>query len=438
MAIQHDTSVRKWLVLVASFFNMFFCAGFPFNMSVLNTEFLRVFERSKAETALVQSVISGTLLIAGYPCGQSVNRFGVRKMGILSGLLASVGLSVSFFATSIPYLVITVGIITGLGLSLAFVASTTATGEYFTGNARHLALSFVACGSGCGSMVFPYLLDRLISVFGWRGCLLIVGGLMANMIWLFAICKPLTVGLAQSKYVQSNKSNLKPHQINDTGLNTSNGHTHCCMKLVLLSKSYDFIIYILGMTCTFPAFICILIYIIEFLKTKSFDSEEALLLYLFMNVANTLGRMIPGLCKYIPHVSSLVIPALTTIISCISTVGLLFANTYKQHLLLMCGFGLAIGSNVTVMSMTTIKLVGLANYSVGVGILMTVTGVSSVCAGTISGWLLDLTGTYTVAYYSAAASHGVAVCLFCLAALIRKHNQLTSDKYHLGDSVDGP
>ncbi|XP_021354479.1 monocarboxylate transporter 6-like isoform X2 [Mizuhopecten yessoensis] len=181
MAIQHDTSVRKWLVLVASFFNMFFCAGFPFNMSVLNTEFLRVFERSKAETALVQSVISGTLLIAGYPCGQSVNRFGVRKMGILSGLLASVGLSVSFFATSIPYLVITVGIITGLGLSLAFVASTTATG-----------------------------------------------------------------------------------------------------------------------------------------------------------------------------------------------------------------------------------------------------------------WLLDLTGTYTVAYYSAAASHGVAVCLFCLAALIRKHNQLTSDKYHLGDSVDGP
>ncbi|XP_033758475.1 monocarboxylate transporter 4-like [Pecten maximus] len=126
MASQHNISVRKWIVLAACFFNMLFCAGFPFNMSVLNVELLRVFAESKAQTALVQSVTTGTLNIAGFISGQCVNKYGVRKIGMCGGLLAFLGLTSSYFATGIPYLIVSMGVVTGFGLSLSFVSSVTA------------------------------------------------------------------------------------------------------------------------------------------------------------------------------------------------------------------------------------------------------------------------------------------------------------------------
>ncbi|OWF39573.1 monocarboxylate transporter 9-like [Mizuhopecten yessoensis] len=190
---------RKWIVLVVNFLNMFLCAGFPFNMSVLNVEFLRAFGKGKAQTALVQSVTTGMMDIAGFICGQCVNRYGVRRMGMCGGLLAFLGLASSFFATSIPYLIVSVGVVSGFGFSLAFVSSLTSVGEYFNGKAKLAAIAFIGTGSGCGAMLIPFMLNSLIDRFGWQGCLLIMGGLMGNMTCYFAICKPKIVGVKQPK-----------------------------------------------------------------------------------------------------------------------------------------------------------------------------------------------------------------------------------------------
>ena len=46
-------------------FNLVICDGIPFDMSVLYVEFLDEFQRSKAETTLVQSVCTGVFLCAG-------------------------------------------------------------------------------------------------------------------------------------------------------------------------------------------------------------------------------------------------------------------------------------------------------------------------------------------------------------------------------------
>ncbi|XP_060065968.1 monocarboxylate transporter 9-like [Ylistrum balloti] len=416
-------------------------------MSVLNTEFLRAFGKSKAETALVQSVTAGMLLNAGFPCGQFVNKFGVRKMGICAGFLASIGLILSFLATSIPYLITSVGVVTGFGLSLGFVSITTSVGEHFHGKARFVALSFVSSGSGCGAMVFPFLLDYLIKMYGWRGCLLIVGGLMANMICFTAICKPPSPSIQQNfprllVNDDINSSQQTPHNqqivcsyenktftVNNTSYVTPNQEHSFIAKLKVLTGNYTFILFIVAVCCTLPAYDATLIYLIEFLKTKSFADKDALLLYFFMNVGNTTGRLVPGLCKHIPHMGALIIPALFTSLSCLSVVGLLEASSYYQHVLLMCCFGVSMGGNVTVLSMTTMKLVGLANYSVGVGILMTLVGLCCMCSGAISGGLFDITGSYMASFYGVAACHGVAVFLYIIAASMRKYKAANTKEY---------
>ncbi|XP_069106431.1 monocarboxylate transporter 9-like [Argopecten irradians] len=449
MMSYHLCATRQYVVLAVNFLNLFLCGGFPFNMSVLNLEFLRVFGDSKAQTALVQAVTTGILDLAGIICGQVINRYGVRIAGMCGGLLIFLGLSLSFFATSIPYLIVSIGVIAGFGFSLTFGSCFTSVGEYFNGRAKLIAISVIGIGAGCGSMVFPYLMAYLIEVYGWRGCVLLVGGLMGNIVCFFAVCKPKSVGVATRNY--DDPENLRqplhegdvtydvqlPHQPQDHRnqtdqslheiniKSTTNKHYTGIKKLKLLCKNIIFIIFIFGISLKISSFISSLIYMLEFLQTKGFDEKEALLLYFYMNVSTTIGRLLPGLCILIPGIDGLIVSAIFTSISCVSGVGLVLASEYYQHVILMCTFGMVMGCGNTVLSMTTMEIVGLNNYAVGLGVLMTVIGVSSIIAGVVSGWLVDVTGSYHASYYSLAAAHGLAVVLFTFGAVLRKCHRKT-------------
>ncbi|XP_021358435.1 monocarboxylate transporter 6-like isoform X2 [Mizuhopecten yessoensis] len=147
-----DSLYRKWFVLMSGFFIMFLCTGFPFNMSVLNPALLRTFEKSKAETALVQSITIGVLYIAGALCGRIVSKYGARVTGITGSIVTTLGLVFSFFAESIPHLIVTLGLVSGFGFSATFISAFTTVGEYFEGKSKLMALSFLSFGSGCGSI----------------------------------------------------------------------------------------------------------------------------------------------------------------------------------------------------------------------------------------------------------------------------------------------
>lgn len=335
------------------------------------------------------------------------------------------------------------GVITGLGFSLCFVSSFTSVGEYFSGKAKFMALSFVGIGSGIGAMVVPFLLRLLIDNYMWNGCLLIMGGLTGNMICFFAICKPKLVGLQQPKIEntkvwhtqlaedESNKQHINKEENKDHidkesivyEVKPKTVQTSGMGRMKVVARNYIFDIFILGISVTLSFSGSALIYILEFLKSKGFTEQEALVMYLYMNISNTVSRLLPGLCRLTPHLDVLVLPAIFTGLSSSSSIGLVEATTYYQHVVLMCCFGMAIGATETMLSITTMELVGLENYSVAFGILLTVIGMNSIWAGAFSGWLVDFTGTYNTPYYGVPAAHGLAVCLFISAAILRMCNR---------------
>jgi len=79
---------------------------------------------------------------------------------------------------------------TGLGLSITYIGTLTSVAQYFDGRSKCIALSFVTFASGVGSIIFPPLLNLLVDKYGWRGCLLIISGIVFNLVPCFAICKP--------------------------------------------------------------------------------------------------------------------------------------------------------------------------------------------------------------------------------------------------------
>ncbi|XP_069106947.1 monocarboxylate transporter 14-like [Argopecten irradians] len=436
-----DVKHRKWIVLISSFMILFICAGLPFNMAVLNIAFLEEFGKSKAETALVQSVSTGMFFIAGFPMGTAVSIYGTRKVGICGGFLAFVGTLLSFFMPNLHYLIVTLGFTTGIGFSACYISASTSVGEYFDGKTEKLlALSFASFGSGFGSISFTYLLDVLIREYGWRGCLLVVSGIVANMIPGFAVCKPRNVGVSmndgnngtmrslfkrcfpcfQPKYENKNRLSVVSTVSTASSLPITRKDETLLTKLKTLRNNKIYILFTCSMVIALPSVNGILVFLVNALQTKGFDSSSAVFLYFFMNLISTVFRIVPGLCKKIPHVSVLAIPVFFVSIGAVACALLPGARTYEEHLVLLGMLGAMLGGTVTLLSVTTMKLVGMKNYSTGLGVLITAIGISNTCAGPVSGYIRDTTGSYTMSFYTVSGSLVVAICFYVAAAVTRK------------------
>ncbi|XP_069122407.1 uncharacterized protein [Argopecten irradians] len=180
-----------------------------------------------------------------------------------------------------------------------------------------------------------------------------------------------------------------------------------------LTRKRVFILFTVGVSLTLSTFGSALVYLVEYLESK-YGEQDALLLYLYMNISNTFGRLLPGLCALIPRMNVLMISAICTGLSSFTVACIPVASSYYQHVGLVCIFGMTIGCNDTCMSMTTRKLLGSGMYAIGLGILMTVAGLSCI------GWIADETGSYDASCYAVAVLHGVALCLFSLATVLQK------------------
>lgn len=94
------------------------------------------------------------------------------------------------FFQNVLTLIITIGLGTGLGLGLIYLPAIVSVSTYFEAK-RSLATGIAVCGSGFGTFVFAPLMEHLLGSYGWRGALLIVGGIVLNCIIFGAMFRPL-------------------------------------------------------------------------------------------------------------------------------------------------------------------------------------------------------------------------------------------------------
>lgn len=111
-------------------------------------------------------------------------------MTIAGSILAASCIIVSMFAQNVLTLIITIGFGTGLGFGLIYLPAIVSVTQYFEAK-RSLATGIAVCGSGFGTFVFAPLTEFLIGNYGWRGAMLIIGGIVLNCIIFGAMFRPL-------------------------------------------------------------------------------------------------------------------------------------------------------------------------------------------------------------------------------------------------------
>ncbi|CAG9767224.1 unnamed protein product [Ceutorhynchus assimilis] len=198
-----------WIIVLSSLFINLVSDGVGSTFGILNIEFLNEFKASNSATSFIGSLFLSVPLLAG-PLGSAmVDRYGCRSMTILGSIVCTIGFVMSSYVKNIWLMYLTFGFIGGIGFCLCFVTAVVSIAFWFEKH-RTLALSIAASGTGFGTVIYSPLITYLVKNYGWRGSMLIMAGLCANMCVSGVLMKDPFWIKQQRKSCEEKEKNQRP------------------------------------------------------------------------------------------------------------------------------------------------------------------------------------------------------------------------------------
>ncbi|XP_048464967.1 monocarboxylate transporter 12 isoform X1 [Rhincodon typus] len=432
-----------WMVVVSCFLVTVCTRAVSRCFSIFFVEFQNYFAQDYAMTAWIHSTVDCTTMVFA-PLGSIIsNRYSTRAAVILGGVLASAGLILSSFATCLEYLYLSLGVVTGCGYALAYSPAISIVGKYFC-KKKAMAYGLAMSGSGIGTFVLAPVVQLLIEQYSWRGALLILGGLVANICVCGALLRPLTLAEDLFSSTMSNiasekasvESSLKA-QCDDPQLPSPSAESNfnrkesvrrqlcsCCpsYKEYAFLLTPDFLVFaasllFLAYGCSTP-----FVHLVPYAVSTGVSQQQAAFLMSILGIINIIGTVSFGwimdrrfLKKYRKYCYIL-------------TVGLdgvcsLFIPVLRSFPLLVpyaVFYGYFDGAYVALIPVVTSDIAGNGFLPSALGIVYFIHGIPYLIGPPIAGWLVDTTGSYTAAFLVSGLSMIISSVLVVTANRISK------------------
>uniref|UniRef100_A0A0K0E1X5 MFS domain-containing protein n=1 Tax=Strongyloides stercoralis TaxID=6248 RepID=A0A0K0E1X5_STRER len=218
-----------WVIVFSSFLIHFICDGISFSFGVMFPEIQTHFHASKFLASIPGSVFLSIPLLGGPIAAVVTDVYDCRNVTIAGGLIASIGVFLSYFCNDIATFTITYGIIGGSGLCLCFNTAIVIVTYYFE-KRRALATAIACCGTGAGTIINPPVMEYLLSTFGWSKFLLFQGVWLLGLVFCGIIMKDVswpqdTQEYKEKKFLKKmEKNRLKIERKNKLNQGLYNNH----------------------------------------------------------------------------------------------------------------------------------------------------------------------------------------------------------------------
>ncbi|VVD00897.1 unnamed protein product [Leptidea sinapis] len=228
-----------WMVVLASFLIHIVTDGMTYSFGVFYSEFLNYFNEGKGKTAWIMSILVGVTLSSGPISSSFVNRWGCQTVTVAGALLSSVCIVASAFANNVTTLIFTIGVGAGVGFGFIYLPAIVSVTVWFE-KYRSLATGIAVCGSGLGTFLFAPITSALITNYGWRGAMAIIGAFVLNCIPLGIMFRPVPerprTPVTEPMLPEANLSPLKRSQSSEYVVK-ANGKTNDDVARLTLSQS---------------------------------------------------------------------------------------------------------------------------------------------------------------------------------------------------------
>ncbi|XP_075468979.1 monocarboxylate transporter 12 [Ascaphus truei] len=434
-----------WMIVAGCFLVTVCTRAVTRCISIFFVEFQTHFAQDYARTAWIHSIVDCSTMLCA-PLGSYVSNHFSCQVGImLGGLLASTGLVLSSFATSLEYLYLTLGVITGLGFALCYSPAIAMVGKYFD-KRKALAYGIAMSGSGIGTFILAPVVQLLIEQFSWRGALLILGGFVSNLCVCGALMRPINLKedfahypVTQYQIHNEPKKNIKQSST-CSPLSQDCTHKSICY---CSQQEYSFILkpnfIILAISFLFLAYGCSppFVYLVPYALSLGVSYQEAAFLMSIVGVIDIVGNITFG---WLTDRRFLKKHRYTCYLIAVGLDGLccLFLPILQSFQLLVpfsVTFGYFDGAYVALIPVVTGDVVGTSNLSSALGVVFFLHAVPYLVSPPIAGWLVDTTGNYTAAFFLSGFSMIFCAILLFFGRVIRK---IKNKKLSLSVSVTDP
>jgi len=178
-----------WIVVAVAFLSLFISLGIRFTYSIFFIPLTNEFGWDRAATSGIFSLSLLLFAVIGPLLGNLFDRVGARVVFVLGSAILGIGLILTGTAQSYWQMVVYYSVIASLGLAaLSLGMHGVVLSRWFI-RQRGLAIGLAFAGTGLGTFIFSPLCEQLIASYGWRNTYMALGAIVlvllvpANALW---------------------------------------------------------------------------------------------------------------------------------------------------------------------------------------------------------------------------------------------------------------
>jgi OFA family oxalate/formate antiporter-like MFS transporter len=381
--MRSDYHLFRWIVLAAGFaINV--CLGILYAWSVFVPTLEGEFGWTRMEVALPFVIATLSFSFGMIFTGRWQDKSSPRLVALCGAVLAGGGYMLSSLAGSLPHLLITYGLIAGLGNAAGYIAAVS-TGLKWFPDKRGLASGIVVGGYGLGALVFAPMATHMIAIAGWRVSFTILG---ASFLAIIGICSLVLKNPPQGWVPTGSKVTLtSSSKLNSLGQGS---------REMLKTSRFYMLWMIFFLSCL--AGLMIIASLKPFaMASAGLGPMEAAIAVSILSAFNFIGRIALGwVSDVIGRIKTL------AMVSAIIAVNMLLFPMYGTIILVYIGAaitGLCFGTNLGLFPAITADNWGTRHLGVNYGIMLTAWGIGGLAGPVIGGYMYDVTGRYTYAFW---------------------------------------
>lgn len=407
---------RGWIILFVTIIGLCLSVGsvLVYTFGIFAKPLSISFSSNRGQTSLSVAFVSLMVAISSPISGKFVDRFGAKKVIMISLVALSICLVlISKTEPPIWHLWVLYGLAGIAGTGSTPVAYSRVVSNWFDKH-RGLALGIASTGIGLGSFVMPSLAQYLVESYGWRqtfvyfagGCLLIALPLVA----IFLKNMPEDEKYTPSLSSQSEKATLNPLFKQDMSI-----------KEVLQTRTF----WTLCLIFFFISTSCVgaLAHLSPMLTDQGFTPRNAALVTSLFGAATIVGRVGNGLL-----IDRFFAPYVAAVIFAGSAIGLgifWYGSTGNLIYLGSILIGLAIGAESDIMPFMVSRYFGIKFMGMLYGIIFGAYTVGAAAGPFLFGLGFDKTGSYKIPY---AFAFGITLIAVLMTLTLGKYQQPSRDK----------
>jgi len=357
------------------------------------------------------AVACGVFAIMMVFAGRAQDKFGPRIVAALGGALTGIGLIISSFASKsdMTLMIIGFGILAGTGIGLGYASATPPAVKWFPPAKKGLITGIVVSGFGLASVYIAPLTNNLLKTLQINKTFLVLGiAFFFVSVILAQLLKNPPAGYVPAGMPAS------------TGAASSKKHDYEWHEMMKTSQFY-----LLWIMFAFASFAGLMIigHMAKIASKQLPSVNLGFILVAILAIGNAGGRIIAGmLSDKLGRTRTMLLVFLS------QAVVMTLLSKADTSLLLIIGalaVGFNYGANLSLFPSTTADYFGTKNLGVNYGLVFTAWGVGGVFGSMVAGQIVDVTGSYNLAYTVAAV---LCVAAGAITFITKAPKTITVDK----------